>query len=64
MLINLITLPISLGVLISIVDFYINEGDFSLSRNTLLYLKVLILSVFLFPLYKAILKRNIALPKE
>ena len=64
MLVNLITLPISLGVLIFIVDLYINEGKFSISLNTLLYLNVLILSVFLFPLYKAILKRSIALPKE
>ena len=64
MLINLITLPISLGVLIFIVDFYINKGNFSLSRNTLLYLRVLTLSVFLFPIYQAFEKRNIALPKE
>lgn len=63
MLMNLITLPISLVVLIFVVDFCINH-TFSISRNTLLFIQILILSVFFFPLYRTILKRTIALPKE
>ncbi|MEA5622448.1 hypothetical protein [Nostoc sp. UHCC 0251] len=63
MLINFAILPLSLSILLYVTNYAITQ-KFYLSKDTLLFVSIFVLYIFLSPLYKAVLNRTLVLPKE